>query len=211
MKAKIIAALCIVSAVFSISASAYNTDDTTLYDNAVKFAQKYLYHEGDIEKSMSLYPDNFGVSGVETAPDGTQYELPAFYYDTHAVFSDNFDLNKGEMNIYVNGSESKYSGECVLYNSRTLVPSGIFNELGCTVKFDSELYVTTISNDEVSLEILPKMMSMRKNGENGYYVPLSAVARFVDDEIYIPVRAVLDEFGISVLWDGETNTVNIIE
>lgn len=50
---------------------------------------------------------------------------------------------------------------------------------------------------------------MRKNQADGFYVPLEVCARIIDDTLYVPVRAVSDEFGLNVNWDGSTSTVTL--
>lgn len=186
---------------------AYDTSDETLYNNALKFASRYEYHDGDFETSTYLYPDIPYSSGIETAEDGTQYECPIFYMDKDASFFGDFDLKKGEMNLSVNGDKSSYGGECVLFNGITLVPVELFDDLDCSLDFDDTLYVTTVSKGETTLEILPKLRGMRKNRDEGYYVPLPACARFIDDVLYVPLRALASELEINIGWDGNTHTV----
>lgn len=191
----------------TVSVLAYDTSNTVLYDNLVEFASRYEYHESDIEKTFSMYPDIPYSSGIEKSKEGKTFEFPAFYSDKDASFFGCFDLQKGEISLSINGEISEYSSSCVLYNGITLIPVSIFENLGCEIEFDNDLYVTTLSKDETILEILPQSIGMRKNRENGYYVPLEVVARFVDDVFYVPLRAIAEEFGIEVSWDGETHTV----
>ncbi len=89
------------------------------------------------------------------------------------------------------------------------MPAEVFKEVGCEVDYDENTYVATIRKGETVLEILPNLIGMRKNQADGYYVPLEVCARLIDNTLYVPVRAVANEFGISVFWDGETNTVSI--
>ncbi len=201
------AALIALTAIQCVTASAYDTTDSTLYNNAQEFAMRYEYHEGDSDISFDLYDDIPYTSGIETTEDGKTYEVPAFYYDKDASFLGCYDLQKGEMNLILNGQASEYGVCCVLYNGVTLLPANVFEVLGCTVSFDEDLYITEISNGETTLELLPQLIGMRKNKENGYYVPLAVCARFIDDVVYIPARAVANELGISIDWDGTSNTV----
>ena len=50
---------------------------------------------------------------------------------------------------------------------------------------------------------------MRKGQANGLYVPLSPCARFIDDKMYVPVRAVAQEFDLKISWNEETRTVEL--
>lgn len=195
--------------VYACTAFAYDTSMVTLEENALKFASRYDYREGDMEKSLELYPDIVYSSGIEYREDGTEYECPIRYNDDHAMYFDDYDLTQGELTIVINDTVSQYSGQCVLYKGTTLVPTGVFEEAGCDMSFDSELYVTTLTKNGTVLEILPQLKGMRKNQADGYYVPLAVCARFIDDTVYVPVRAVSNEFDFQIDWNGTTHTVTL--
>lgn len=65
------------------------------------------------------------------------------------------EIQLGEAKFIINGMTSQYFDQCVLYNSRLLVPVDAFLEVGCNVNTNLDTYVTTISKDGVILEILP--------------------------------------------------------
>lgn len=174
------------------------------------FAMQHPYREGDTEKSFELYPEIVYTTGTEFTKDGLEYELPAIYIDYAAMRVDSYHLEARDWTKFiVNGAVTPYYDRCVLYNSRLLVPAEVFKEVGCEVDYDENTYVATIRKGETVLEILPNLIGMRKNQADGYYVPLEVCARLIDNTLYVPVRAVANEFGISVFWDGETNTVSI--
>lgn len=182
-----------------------------VHRRASEFASQYPYKEGDVEKSFS-YPDaSMYSSGFEKRDDGVEYECPGIYHDDHAMFFNSYDLKKGYMTIITNGVESQYSKQCMIYNGRTLVPYGVFEEIGCDIEYDEKMDVLTISQDDVVLEIMPYMIGMRKNKAEGFYVPLSPCARYVDDILYVPVRAVANELSINVGWDGDTYSVYLTQ
>ncbi len=192
-----------------LSVSAYDTSEIVIREKHHSFAAQYEYHEGDFDKSFTSYPGIIYTSGIEYADNGTVYECPAIYIDKHAQLVDDYTLKKGEAKFVINNDISPYFDQCVLYNERLLVPIDAFQFVGCEVSFNPDTYVGTIRNNETVLEILPNLIGMRKNQENGFYVPLEVCARFVDDILYVPVRAVADEMGINVNWDSTTNTVSI--
>lgn len=181
----------------------------TVYDKALEFTSQYPYKEGDADKSFALYPDRNYTSGIEKREDGTEYECPAVYIDEHAALFDDFDLKKGEVTIKINGVVAQNSNRCVLHNGVTLVPAEIFEEAGCESEVDENFYVLRLTKDETVLEILPYIIGMRKNQAKGFYVPLNGCARYVDGELYVPVRAVAEEFDINVGWDGENHAVSL--
>lgn len=206
MKTKLIAFAACVCMLNGVNAYAY---DATLYEKQQSFAAQYEYHEGDFDKSFTLYPGILYTSGIEYTEDGTVYECPAIYVDEHAQFTDDYDLKKGEAKFIINNTVSPYLEQCVLYNSRLLVPIDAFGLAGCEADFNSDTYVGTIRSSETVLELLPNLIGMRKNQASGFYVPLEVCARLIDDTLYVPVRAVANEFGINVSWDEETKTVSI--
>ena len=118
-------------------------------------------------------------------------------------------MEKGKTKLVISGEESQYFNECMAFNSRLLVPVDAFSEIGLNVTINPDTYVTTISNEEVVLELLPNLIGMRKNQEDGFYVPLEVCARIIDGVFYVPVRAVANEFNLVVEWQQETNTVTL--
>lgn len=191
-----------------ISALAYGDISVEdLREKQLEFASKYEYKDGDIEKSFKLYPEILYTSGIEKSDNGTEYECPAIYIDDHAKMVNNYSLEKGKTKLIVNGEKSQYWEMCVAYNSRLLVPADVFSEVGLSVNTDAGSYVTTISKEDTVLEILPNLIGMRKNQTDGFYVPMEVCARIIDGVLYVPVRAVSDEFNLSVTWEAETNTV----
>ena len=192
---------------FAYAYSDLSTDD--LRKKQLEFASQYEYREGDTEKSFELYPDIIYTSGIEYREDGTEFECPAIYVDDYAKIVNDYYLEKGKTKLVICGEESQYFNECMAYNSRLLVPVDAFSEIGLNVTINPDTYVTTISNEEVVLELLPNLIGMRKNQEDGFYVPLEVCARIIDGVFYVPVRAVADEFNLIVEWQQETNTVTL--
>lgn len=189
----------------------YDTSDETLYNNAVEFASQYEYHEGNYEKSASLYPDVPYSSGIETTKDGKEYELPIYYNDKDAGIVNDYDLKTGtNAKVSVNGKSSTTSAYA-LHNDVLLLPASVFEKLGCKVSFDKKLYVTTISKSGTTLEILPQLRAMRKDKADGFYVPLQAPARFINDVVYVPAEAVAYEFGYGTDWNKSKKQVTFTE
>lgn len=191
----------------SVFAFAYSdTSVKTIREKQLEFAAQYEYQKGDFDKSFDLYPGVIYTSGIEYTKDGKIYECPAIYIDEHAQAVDDFNLSEVKASFVINNQPSELFNKCVVYNSRMLVPAEAFLKVGCEVKTDMTTYVTTISKDGTVLEILPNLIGMRKNQADGFYVPLEVCARIIDDTLYVPVRAVANEFKINVNWDASSNT-----
>ena len=194
----------------STLSSIYDTSAENLFKIHHAFASQYPYREGDENNSFALYPGMTYASGIEYDENGNKYECPASYIDEDALFFGSFSIQKGDAKFIINGKENPYYDQCVLVNSRLLVPAEAFGAVGCEVSFNADAYVTTISKNGTVLEILPNLIGMRKNRADGYYVPLDSCARFIDNVLYVPVRAVAEEMGMEVSWDEGTRTVTLL-
>ncbi len=176
---------------------------------ALAYAAQYPYKEGDVEKAFASRYGELYTSGIEKTDAGVEYECPAVYYDSDAAMAGDFSLKQGEMSLLVNGKPSAYGQKCVLHNDATLVPVEVFDELGCERTYNEAYYLTTLKKNGTTLEILPYIIGMRKNQAEGYYVPLGGCARYVDGQLYVPIRVVAEELGLTVGWNGESRSVTI--
>ena len=157
MKKRIIlltVALCAMQGTFAFAQTIPTADD--IAEKSLEFAALYPYKDGDVEKSFAY--DIPYTSGFETRSDGREYECPAVYRDKDAAFMGNFDLNKGDMGLYLNGKASVYAQSCVCYNGTTLVPVEVFDELGCSRSYNEGLYLTTLSKNDTVLELFRGQM-----------------------------------------------------
>ena len=201
--------LTLCATVQGFTAFAYNTDYEYIRKKQREFASQYDYHEGDWERSFDEYPGVDYTSGEERRADGSIYECPAIYIDYQAIYYNSFTKEETNVTFKINGTAKPEYSKCVLINSRLLVPAEAFKDVGCDVDFNDDTYVLTVSKDGVILEILPNLIGMRKGHANGFYVPLSPCARFIDDKMYVPVRAVAQEFDLKISWNEETRTVEL--
>lgn len=193
----------------TLTVFAYNTDYEYIRKKQREFASQYDYHEGDWERSFDEYPGVDYTSGEERRADGSIYECPAIYIDYQAIYYNSFTKEETNVTFKINGTAKPEYSKCVLINSRLLVPAEAFKDVGCDVDFNDDTYVLTVSKDGVILEVLPNLIGMRKGQANGFYVPLSPCARFIDDKMYVPVRAVAQEFDLKISWNEETRTVEL--
>lgn len=180
---------------------------TTIDKMARALAYKYPYKEGDEDRAISMYPDITYLTAIEKGPDGIEYECPAVYDDRHA-----YELLSAMTvgNIKINFGEKSCDISCANYNSELLVPYDTFGILGCDVIFDKDTYVAAISNGDTVLEIIPNIVCMRKNKAQGYWVPLKACARFIGDTLYVPLNAVIREFGLSITEIEDNNRRSLV-
>lgn len=169
------------------------------------FSNKYTYDIALQDKLfIEKYPDIFdGALSFKENRDGTASDVSiSMYVDEHAAMVEKQELVLYPGKLSVNGTKEY---ETLIFKDRMLVPADIFSAVGCTVTTDDETRITTITKGENSLEIMPHLLAMRKNGEGGYWVPLEICARYTGDNntVSVPLRAVGEELGLTVSWNEE--------
>ena len=171
---------------------------------AQDFASQYEYKKGDEEKSFSLYPNIVYTSGVDKTRDGKEFEWPAFYDDSMAQNLVS-QIKKGE--ALVDGTDEKT--DYIIFAQKILVPAKSLKLPGVEVHVNPASYVARLENENTCLEILPNLIGMRKDRQEGFWVPLEVCARIYNNEFYIPLDAVLYEFGYKAEFDIEKSIIKI--
>ena len=113
------------------------------------------------------------------------------------------------VNININGSnvqfDEVYGEPFIDQASRTQVPLRITMEsCGCQVDWDADTRTALVEKDGIKVEVPIGESYIRVNGE---IKENDTVAVIKDNRTYLPIRAVLEAFGATVLWDGDSNTV----
>lgn len=180
--------------------SKWDTSKENIPKYLYEFAALYPYKDGDTEKSFTLYPDIVYTSGLEKDFDGTEYEAPAMYFDEMAqnIIS---VMKNGTVNIEFD--KENFESDYITFDSKYLVPVETLSKLGLKTQINPALYLATIKNDDTILEIQPNVIGMRKNQAEGYWVPLEVCARIYNNTFYVPLEAVIREFGLSAEINGD--------
>lgn len=178
----------------------WDTSLTNIERHAQAFASQYPYKEGDMEKTFALYPDAAYSSGLEKTAEGVEYECPALYDDRYAYDLVNA-ISVKPARLVTEGLS--YEIQYAVFGSTVLVPYDIFKLAGCEVLFNRDTCVAAISKGDTTLELLPNLTGMRKNRAEGYWVPLEACARFVNDTLYLPFEAIAEELGCTAAISAE--------
>ncbi len=119
-----------------------------------------------------------------------------------SVFAEN------DVTVVVDGQTLGFDQPPVIENGRTLVPMrAIFEALGCDVDYlesengDKFVYANK-GGSYISLEIGSSAMNV-----NEETVTLDVPAKILNSRTLVPLRAVSEVLGASVLWNGNTRTV----
>ena len=120
---------------------------------------------------------------------------------SYAVFA-SYDVK-----ILVDGERLESEISPIIKDGTTLVPMrDVFEGLGAVVSWDDQLRTASGTYKGVSVEISPDDGSFSKNGET---IDLPVKPIIMHDRILVPLRAVAESFGYSVMWRGEDYTVSI--
>lgn len=109
------------------------------------------------------------------------------------------------ISVILDGKVLSFDVPPMLVNDRTMVPMrAIFTALGAEVDWDEESQTAISVRDGVAIRIQIGSAQMEADG---VAVPLDAPAMLVNDRTLVPLRAVSEAFGVTVDWQGDTNTV----
>lgn len=117
-------------------------------------------------------------------------------------------LTYAQSNIQVklDGNYIKFSGqEPTVINNRTMVPlRGIFEELGYSIEWDADTKTAVLKKDSNSISIQTGANSFKANGETK---KLDVPAQILNGSLMLPLRAIGEAAGLSVVWDSSSKTV----
>ena len=118
-----------------------------------------------------------------------------------------------DITVLINGTKIEFDVPPQIVNDRTLVPMRkIFETLGANVNWNAEMrlvlatyktLIIALRIDEYSFSVTDVITNETKN------YTLDVPAQIVNDRTLIPLRAVSEALGKTVLWDGETRTAFI--
>lgn len=117
-------------------------------------------------------------------------------------------LTYAQSNIQVklDGNYVKFSGqEPTVINNRTMVPlRGIFENLGYSIEWDADTKTATLKKDDKSISIQTGADSFSVNGAGKQ---LDVPAQILNGSLMLPLRAIGEAAGLSVVWDSSSKTV----
>ena len=144
------------------------------------------------------------TSGVDKTRAGKEFEWPAFYDDNMAQNLVSA-IKSGE--AIIDGTHRKIN--YIIFADKMLIPAKELDLQGVSVSVNPASYVATVKNEGTVLEFLPNLIGMRKNRQEGYWVPLEVCARIYNNEFYVPLDAILYEFGFKAEFDADKNIIKI--
>jgi len=112
-----------------------------------------------------------------------------------------------EIAVVMYGEKMLFENSPVIKNDRVLVPMrAIFEALGASVDWEDSTQTVYATRDDLKVVISIGNNALNVNGQ---IVELDVSAQLIDDKTYVPVRAVSEAFGCTVVWDDASKTVII--
>ncbi len=123
------------------------------------------------------------------------------------------------VSVIIDGNTVEFADQApVIIEGRTLVPiRAVMEALGKEVGWDSETNMVTVNDEYVTLKlgigsnIMKNYVTDPVTGEVfEYETELDVAPTLINDRTCLPIRAVVEGFGISVTWDETTRSVLIV-
>lgn len=113
---------------------------------------------------------------------------------------------QSNIQVKLDGSYVKFSGqEPTVINNRTMVPlRGIFENLGYSIEWDANTKTATLNKDNKSISI---QTGADRFSVNGVGKELDVPAQILNGSLMLPLRAIGEAAGLSVVWDSNSKTV----
>ena len=130
-------------------------------------------------------------------------------YSVNGTVTDYTSYDPHSINVLIDGDYIKFDVKPQVINGRTLVPMRkIFEELGATVDWNDSTQTAIGTKENTTVQFTIDDYTMYKNGVSS---KLDVPAQLINGRTLIPIRAVSEAFNCQVGWDGNTNTVSIID
>lgn len=111
--------------------------------------------------------------------------------------------------VFVNGTEYTSASQGFLQNDRTMVPLRMIAEdLGYQVDWDGGRRSVTLQRGSDTLLLTLEQKAYRKNGEEKEF---DVAPLIKENQTFVPIRLVAEEFGAMVTWNGEYRIVSITQ
>ena len=124
-----------------------------------------------------------------------------------------------EVNVLVDGNKVEFADQKpVIIEGRTLVPiRAVMEALGKQVGWDDETNQVTVFDEYITVKLSIDSFVMEnkvKDPVTGevfeFNSDLDVAPTLINDRTCLPIRAVVEAFGIAVTWDEDTSSVLII-
>ncbi len=114
-------------------------------------------------------------------------------------------ITRDNISVFLDGQPVSFDVPPFLSENRVLAPvRAIADTCGASVLWDDATKTASIKDESLDVSFVIGDRGMTVNGE---YREIDTAATIVSGRTFVPLRALTEIFGLSVEWDGETNTV----
>ena len=115
-------------------------------------------------------------------------------------------MANGDIKVRIDGEQITFDVPPQLINNRTMVPLRAFSEtLGYNVSWDDLTNGVIIKGNGKNVTFI--VGSNEYKNSNGEWIPIDTVPINEDGRVFIPVRFAAESLGLTVGWDGASNSV----
>ena len=117
-----------------------------------------------------------------------------------------------DIRVFLDNSSISFDQPPIIRDDRTLVPfRALFEKMGATVDWDSEKRTVkgSIGDKLITLVIDESLAQIREDGKVNN-VKMDVPAQIVNNRTLVPLRFVMENFGLDVNWDSKTRTIDVI-
>ena len=105
------------------------------------------------------------------------------------------------------GIDFKFDTPPVIKGDRTVVPIRAITEgFGADVSWDGETRTVTIQKGDIEISMPIDSFEVKVNGET---VELDVQSEIMNSRTYVPLRFIVETFGLEINWHSETETIEI--
>ncbi len=112
-----------------------------------------------------------------------------------------------EISVYIEGQKVEFDQPPVIIDGRTLVPMrALFEALGANVSWEEETKTVFGTSLGISVYVtIDENVMFRNTCE----IDLDVPAKIINGRTMIPLRVVSEAFGMQVIWDNQSRTINL--
>ncbi|OQB15663.1 MAG: hypothetical protein BWY15_00376 [Firmicutes bacterium ADurb.Bin193] len=196
-------------------------EQTRIVEQKPQEIYSYVHIYGRPQPTVDYYIDGVFAASSSDVPYSANIDFSKYPQGTHSLgvvvregdtklFEKTYDINivPRVISVFVNGNKLLFDTDPVLTPSdRVLVPMrAVFEALGAQIEWDAATETVTAKSGKTTIKVQIGSSTMLKNGSK---ITLDAVAALCGDRTLVPVRAVSEALGATVMWDGENSSVLI--
>ena len=107
--------------------------------------------------------------------------------------------------VRLNGQYILFDTPPVNIDGRVLVPlRAIFEALGAYPNWNGATQTVSATRDDITVALQIGNHTLMRNGQS---IPIDVAPRIIDSRTLVPVRAIVEAFGVYARWDSDTQTV----